>query len=74
MAELNPPAAADGYVDIVLEGGPVTLPAGERNRRGQVDEDRIKVPYYGGHEHFERVDRHQRPVVYRWITRTRVAE
>jgi hypothetical protein len=85
MAELQSPAAAgvtetsraeaaEGYVDVVLEGGPATFPAAERTRRGHVDEDRIKVPFYGGHEHFERVDGRQRPVVYRWVTRTRLAE
>jgi hypothetical protein len=36
----------------------------------------VKVEHYGGHEHFERDDRTagQNPVVYRWTTRTRIAE
>lgn len=65
---------AEEYVDAVLEGGPAAFPANERRRLARRHEVRIKVPFYGGHEHFERVDGQQRPVVYRWITRTRVAE
>jgi len=43
-----------------------------------VDQQKIKVPWLGGNEHFERdVEAAQepgQPVVFRWSYRTRVAE
>ncbi|MFG1778086.1 DUF5988 family protein [Micromonospora sp. NPDC049051] len=67
---------AAGVIDVVLEGGPVDLPADLRSRRVAGAEEKIKVLHYGGYEHFERgasaatVD----PVVFRWTGRTRIAE
>ncbi|TCK22286.1 DUF5988 family protein [Pseudonocardia endophytica] len=66
----------DSGTDVVLEGGPAgatladalvaALPTGP---------DRLKIPHRGGYEHFERHDdAAQGPVVYRWVTRTTIAE
>jgi hypothetical protein len=57
-------------VDVVLEGGPSDLPDGERRRRIPAGDLKVKVRHRGGHEHFERTD----DGVYRWTTRTKIAE
>ncbi|MDT5032710.1 MAG: hypothetical protein QOC94_2881, partial [Actinoplanes sp.] len=36
-------------------------------------QERVKISFYGGYEHFER-DTESDDAVYRWIGRTRVAE
>jgi hypothetical protein len=68
------------YLDAVLEGGPADIPAAERYRRVSGEELKVKIPHHGGYEHFERTgeqlngtDGHPRSI-YRWVTRTRVAE
>jgi len=58
---------------VELQGGPADLPAELRNWPLTQDETKIKVPYYGGYEHFERVD-DDAPTVFRWTGRTAVAE
>jgi hypothetical protein len=70
----------NGLIDVVLEGGPADIPAAERLRQVSVGDGKVKVPHYGGYEHFERTgerssggDGRSREV-YRWVTRTKVAE
>ncbi|MFD4636368.1 DUF5988 family protein [Lentzea sp. NPDC058436] len=64
-------------VDAVLQGGPADLPAEIRARRVHREERKVKIPHYGGHEHFERdgtpLDE-RAELVFRWTGRTRVAE
>jgi Family of unknown function (DUF5988) len=72
----NHSEAAD-CVEAMLEGGPASMPAELRAHRVQPHEHKIKVSYYGGHEHFERVSGPEVigvPVVFRWTGRTRLAE
>jgi hypothetical protein len=63
----------------VLEGGPINIPRTSRVQNvGPLDE-KIKVPHYGGYEHFERTevrDENVSPleIVYRWTMRTEMAE
>ncbi|HTJ38483.1 MAG TPA: DUF5988 family protein [Dactylosporangium sp.] len=67
---------AQEALTAVLEGGPSSLPEALRRQPAPSGDDRIKVPHLGGYEHFERagsVDGDAQ-VVYRWTTRTRVAE
>jgi hypothetical protein len=64
---------------VRLEGGPSDLPEELRARLTSDEEYKVKVCHRGGYEHFERTDeRHALPdgeaVVYRWTTRTRIAE
>ena len=62
-------------VEVVLEGGPTTLPSELRTRRVSTMDEPIKLQYYGGYEHFEwdgALDRV--PHVFRWTRRTRIAE
>ena len=56
---------------VMLEGGPADLPREDAQSWIQADDERIKVPYRGGYEHFQRTDVSH---VYRWVTRTKVAE
>ncbi len=65
-----------GAAEVILRGGPDDFPAGERIHRLLNDADKVKVPYCGGYEHFERTggtDDAGRPV-FEWTGRTRVAE
>lgn len=66
----------DNTVAVTLEGGPAELP---RTMRVAWADDlrKIKLPYRNGHEHFELVE----PLggdggqpVFRWTTRTKIAE
>ncbi|TDP96603.1 DUF5988 family protein [Labedaea rhizosphaerae] len=61
-----------GAVEIVLEGGPVGIsPAGVLGGRSLADQDRLKVPFRGGYEYYERLA--TMPVagtlraVFRWV-------
>ncbi|MEU8082785.1 DUF5988 family protein [Micromonospora sp. NPDC049101] len=71
---------APDLIDAVLEGGPTSFPAHLRSHRVPRTEQKVKIAHYGGYEHFERGpdtgDPLVRggPVVFRWTTRTRVAE
>ncbi|MDG6109108.1 hypothetical protein Daura_21030 [Dactylosporangium aurantiacum] len=66
----------ESTVVVVLEGGPATLPQ-TMSVHWTSGLDKIKIPHRGGHEHFEligsAVPAPQRPV-FRWTTRTKVAE
>lgn len=71
---------SDGHFDVVLEGGPADLPTTMRGRSAPAGTSRIKVPYLGGYEHFERFEDHgpiddaAGAVVFRWTMRTKIAE
>src|SRR5687768_785138 len=70
-------ADATEIVEIVLEGGPDSFPTELRTRQVPLADSKIKVPHYGGYEHFERADAPDPggvPSVFRWTGRTRVAE
>jgi hypothetical protein len=61
---------SEAVLRVILEGGPADLP--REHLRSWIDTDeRIKVPFRGGYEHFQRTDVSH---VYRWVTRTKVAE
>jgi hypothetical protein len=75
-SEENPAMSDDSdiqLVDVFLEGGPLELPAAQRRQRVTTAQVKVKIPYLGGYEHFERSD-DSAAIVYRWVTRTRVAE
>jgi Family of unknown function (DUF5988) len=66
-------------VEAVLEGGPETIPTASRIREVNPLDEKVKLPYYGGYEHFERVgslveDPSCRQVIFRWTMRTELAE
>jgi hypothetical protein len=76
--------ATTGMVDInsvqaVLQGGPATIPTSSRIQEVSPLVEKIKVPHYGGYEHFERAaslieDTSCRQVIFRWTMRTELAE
>ena len=75
MRESSPVGAE--AVEVVLEGGPDSLPTELRTCRVPQETVKIKVPYCGGYEHFERLPVEalaDGPVVFRWTQQTRIAE
>jgi hypothetical protein len=75
---------ADGIstVDLILAvlvGGPASLPEGSRMQKVSPFAQKIKVPYYGGYEHFERTcpleqNALAEEIVFHWTMRTELAE
>lgn len=76
----TPPGISQGsMVTAVLVGGPTYLPQDMRTRRISASDDKIKIPHWGGYEHFERVRKadareRQDHIVFRWTMRTEIAE
>jgi hypothetical protein len=68
--------AANGFVRAVLEGGPANLPHESRSLHISAAEEKIKIPHYGGYEHFEQSTESDADelLVYRWTARTEIAE
>jgi hypothetical protein len=63
----------------ILEGGPTSIPSESRIQLVGPYDEKVKLPYYGGHEHFERTGGFDEngldgPVVFRWTMRTKLAE
>jgi len=66
-------------VRATLEGGPESIPQSSRIQTVSPLDEKIKLPHYGGYEHFVRVgslgeDSSAQQLIYRWITRTEMAE
>jgi hypothetical protein len=72
--------ASEAYsVWAVLVGGPASIPKALRTQTVKPLEQKIKIPHYGGYEHFERTGRLEentssQQIVFRWTARTEVAE
>jgi hypothetical protein len=60
-------------VTAELRGGPSAFPELLRHPQVSPTDDKVKICFYGGYEHFER-DLAVDGWVFRWIGRTRVAE
>ncbi len=79
MENIVDKAAAADLISAVLVGGPVTLPEESRTQQVSPFAKKIKVLYYGGYEHFERLppiqmDEMSQVIVFHWTMRTEVAE
>ena len=66
-------------VQAVLVGGPESIPATSRVQDVCPFDEKVKLPHYGGYEHFERTgslveDTSCRQIIYRWTMRTELAE
>jgi hypothetical protein len=66
-------------VQAILEGGPATIPNTSRRQVVSPLEEKVKLPHYGGYEHFERTgslveDTSCREIIFRWSMRTELAE
>lgn len=73
------PVISATNVCAILEGGPPDLPETSRIQVVSPFAQKIKVSYYGGYEHFERIcpleeDARSQQVVFRWTMRTELAE
>lgn len=63
------------WVLAVLEGGPMSLPKASRTQLVEPLAQKVKIPFCGGYEHFERISPLRSPqTVFRWTMRTAVAE
>jgi len=64
------------WIMAVLEGGPMSLPKALRTQLVEPLAQKIKIPFYGGYEHFERISpvKESAQTVFRWTMRTAVAE
>ncbi|AGL15950.1 hypothetical protein L083_2440 [Actinoplanes sp. N902-109] len=67
-------------VEAFLEGGPEDIPADQRRQQAHRNINKIKLAHYGGYEHFERLEGsgttapEGTAVIFRWTSRTRIAE
>ncbi|MEH1014233.1 DUF5988 family protein [Micromonospora sp. CPCC 206060] len=62
-------------VSVVLEGGPAGLPRTLVVTAPLAAEGRLRISHHGGYEHFERVfTPGGRSNVFRWTSRTKIAE
>jgi Family of unknown function (DUF5988) len=66
-------------VRAILEGGPESIPKASRIQVVSPLDQKIKLPHYGGYEHFERAgwldeNTSSRDLVFRWTMRTELAE
>ena len=72
-------ASAADLILAVLVGGPTSLPEEWRAPKVSPFAEKIKVPYCGGYEHFERLPPIEttavpEEIVFHWTMRTKVAE
>lgn len=72
----NSSGSAVRTFDVILEGGPESLPNEVRRQRVGSLSDTVKICHYGGYEHFGKADGEAADglVLFRWIGRTRIAE
>lgn len=66
-------------VEVELLGGPADLPQWVRVHQSSVAAGKVRIPRYGGYEHFELADPaaaadNAGRLAFRWTMRTRIAE
>jgi hypothetical protein len=81
MGDTTRETSQRSYVQAVLEGGPPSIPQSLRTQTVTPLDEKIKIPHYGGYEHFERVSGDcpdemsmAQQIIFRWTTRTEIAE
>jgi hypothetical protein len=67
------------FVRAILYGGPEGIPNETRVQLVSPLDEKIKLPHYGGYEHFERTavldaGGSSEEIVFRWTMRTEIAE
>lgn len=74
----DPPQEGHSAIRVVLQGGPAGLPSEMSLHPDVLADGKVKVPHYGGYEHFELASENwpeiNGPPIFRWTTRTKVAE
>jgi len=73
---MSQPTPLTEDIQVLLMGGPASIPEASRRQQVSPVTEKIKVPHMGGYEHFIRSDEPApgEAVVYRWQTRTSIAE
>jgi hypothetical protein len=63
-------------IEAILTDGPADLPTELRRLLVEAGSQKVKVPHRDGYEHFERVSESgdATSAIFRWTTRTRIAE
>jgi hypothetical protein len=66
-------------VRAILDGGPESIPSETRIQLVSPLEEKIKLPHYGGYEHFQRISAIDgsgvpEEITYHWTMRTEMAE
>jgi uncharacterized protein DUF5988 len=66
-------------VRAILHGGPESIPTDIRVQLVSPLEEKIKLPHYGGYEHFERITTIDNSgileeITFHWTMRTEIAE
>jgi hypothetical protein len=66
-------------VQAILEGGPTSIPTALRVQEVSPFAEKVKLPHWGGYEHFERAgslieNTPGRQIIFRWTMRTEMAE
>jgi hypothetical protein len=66
-------------IQAILEGGPENIPDASRIQLVSPLDLKVKLPHYGGYEHFERTGQldentSAQHLVFRWTMRTELAE
>jgi Family of unknown function (DUF5988) len=79
MEDIRMATPAVSPVRAVLEGGPTSIPTASRIQTVGPHDEKIKLPHYGGYEHFERAGESDenascQEIVFRWTMRTEIAE
>ncbi|MFJ2264537.1 DUF5988 family protein [Streptomyces sp. NPDC087844] len=76
MTEESTPSHDGEMIDALLQGAPEGMPTSVRAGRSAVADRKLKIPHYGGYEHFELVENpaENSQAVFRWTMRTRIAE
>jgi hypothetical protein len=77
MKDIMTEVSGTGTIRAILEGGPESIPDTSRIQLVGPHEEKIKLPHYGGYEHFERVSLFggdATEIIFRWTTRTELAE
>lgn len=68
--------AQTGRIQVLLMGGPPSIPEESRRQLVSPTAERIKLPHRGGYEHFLRDGKSalDEPLMYYWQGRTEIAE
>ena len=79
MYDIAVTTSAAKSVRAILHGGPESIPNETRVQLVSPHDEKIKLPHYGGYEHFERTamldaSDISEEIVFRWTMRTELAE
>jgi len=79
MSDVTETTSTVRPVRAILHGGPESIPNETRVQLVSPLDEKIKLPHYGGYEHFERIamlDASGAPeeIIFRWTMRTEMAE